>query len=74
VFLDIWLQRQQARRAATAGTVKKDHAEVPVVMIPARQYRDRGRGHQRGAYDFIESPFKSGPADSVATRRWRRRA
>ena len=60
VFLDIWLQGSELDGLAILDELKKHHADLPVVMIS-------GHGNvevavsaiQRGAYDYIEKPFKT---------------
>lgn len=60
VFLDIWLQGSDRDGLAVLDELKKHHADLPVVMIS-------GHGNvevavsaiQRGAYDYIEKPFKT---------------
>src|SRR3569832_2754842 len=69
VFLDIWLQGSKLDGLQLLEQVKKDHPDLPVVMIS-------GLGNivtavaaiKRGAYDFIEKPFKADRLILVATR------
>src|SRR5204863_264037 len=49
--------------------IKKDHADVPVVMISGHGNIETAvAAIKRGAYDFIEKPFKSDRLVLVATR------
>ncbi len=60
IILDIWLERSQLDGMAILQHVKRRFAWIPVVMIS-------GHGNialaveaiKRGAYDFIEKPFKT---------------
>src|SRR3982075_4490086 len=60
VFLDIWLQGSKLDGLQLLEQIKKDHAEVPVVMISGHGNIETAvAAIKRGAYDFIEKPFKS---------------
>src|ERR1700722_20254936 len=58
VFLDMWLQGSRLDGLPLLELVRREHADVPVVM-------NSGHGNietavaaiKRGAYDFIEKPF-----------------
>ncbi len=60
IFLDIWLQGSRLDGLELLDVIKREHPEVPVVMIS-------GHGNietavvaiKRGAYDFIEKPFNA---------------
>src|SRR6266436_4118930 len=69
VFLDIWLQGSKLDGLQLLEQIKKDHAEVPVVMISGHGNIETAvAAIKRGAYDFIEKPFKSDRLILVATR------
>src|SRR6202012_6083640 len=60
VFLDIWLQGSKLDGLQLLEQIKKDHAEVPVVMISGHGNIETAvAAIKRGAYDFIEKPFKA---------------
>src|SRR6202042_3270574 len=60
VFLDIWLQGSKLDGLQLLEQVKREHAEVPVVMISGHGNIETAvAAIKRGAYDFIEKPFKS---------------
>src|SRR6266498_4769844 len=69
VFLDIWLQGSKLDGLQLLEQIKKDHADVPVVMISGHGNIETAvAAIKRGAYDFIEKPFKSDRLILVATR------
>src|SRR6266581_2835443 len=69
VFLDIWLQGSKLDGLQLLEQIKKDHAEVPVVMISGHGNIETAvAAIKRGAYDLIEKPFKSDRLILVATR------
>src|ERR1700682_1068135 len=69
VFLDIWLQGSKLDGLQLLEQIKKDHAEVPIVMISGHGNIETAvAAIKRGAYDFIEKPFKSDRLILVATR------
>uniref|UniRef100_Q07MY7 Two component, sigma54 specific, transcriptional regulator, Fis family n=1 Tax=Rhodopseudomonas palustris (strain BisA53) TaxID=316055 RepID=Q07MY7_RHOP5 len=69
VFLDIWLQGSKLDGLQLLEQIKKDHAEVPVVMISGHGNIETAvAAIKRGAYDFIEKPFKSDRLILVANR------
>src|SRR6201991_4435354 len=69
VFLDIWLQGSKLDGLQLLEQVKRDHAEMPVVMISGHGNIETAvAAIKRGAYDFIEKPFKSDRLILVATR------
>src|SRR6195256_2740692 len=69
VFLDIWLQGSTLDGLELLGQIKKDHADVPVVMISGHGNIETAvAAIKRRAYDFIEKPFKSDRLILVATR------
>src|SRR3978361_2150167 len=69
VFLDIWLRGSKLDGLQLLEQIKKDHAEVPVVMISGHGNIETAvAAIQRGAYDFIEKPFKADRLVLVADR------
>src|SRR6187455_1856171 len=69
VFLDIWLQGSKLDGLQLLELIKRDHADVPVVMISGHGNIETAvAAIKRGAYDFIEKPFKSDRLVLVADR------
>src|SRR6201986_153266 len=69
VFLDIWLQGSKLDGLQLLEQVKKDHPDLPVVMISGHGNIETAvAAIKRGAYDFIEKPFKSDRLILGATR------
>lgn len=69
VFLDIWLQGSRLDGLQVLEHVKHDHPDVPVVMISGHGNIETAvAAIKRGAYDFIEKPFKADRLVLVATR------
>ena len=69
VFLDIWLQGSKLDGLQLLDTVKREHAELPVVMISGHGNIETAvAAIKQGAYDFMEKPFKSDRLLLVATR------
>src|SRR6202050_2266026 len=69
VFLDIWLQGSRLDGLQLLEHVKRDHADLPVVMISGHGNIETAvAAIKRGAYDLIEQPFKSDRLILVATR------
>ncbi|MCK7473417.1 MAG: sigma-54 dependent transcriptional regulator [Rhodopseudomonas palustris] len=70
VFLDIWLQGSKLDGLQLLEQIKKDHADLPVVMISGHGNIETAvAAIKRGAYDFIEKPFKSDRLILVANAR-----
>jgi two-component system nitrogen regulation response regulator NtrX len=60
VLLDIWLQGSALDGMQILDVVKRDHPNVPVVMISGHGNVETAvAAIKRGAYDFIEKPFKA---------------
>jgi two-component system nitrogen regulation response regulator NtrX len=60
VFLDIWLQGSKLDGLALLDEIKKLHPDLPVVMISGHGTIETAvSAIRRGAYDFIEKPFKA---------------
>ncbi|MBB6250380.1 sigma-54-dependent transcriptional regulator [Nitrospirillum iridis] len=60
IILDIWLQGSRLDGLQILDEMKRDHPEVPVVMISGHGTIETAvAALKKGAYDFIEKPFKS---------------
>ena len=60
VFLDIWMQGSRLDGLQLLDEIKKLHPELPVVMISGHGNIETAvSAIRRGAYDFIEKPFKT---------------
>jgi two-component system nitrogen regulation response regulator NtrX len=60
VFLDIWLQGSKLDGLALLDQIKSMHPDLPVVMISGHGTIETAvSAIRRGAYDFIEKPFKA---------------
>src|ERR1700759_580641 len=69
VFLDIWLQGSKLDGLQLLEQIKKDNPDLPVVMISGHGNIETAvAAIKRGAYDFIEKPFKADRLILVATR------
>jgi two-component system nitrogen regulation response regulator NtrX len=69
VFLDIWLQGSKLDGLQLLDAIKLEHPELPVVMISGHGNIETAvSAIRRGAYDFIEKPFKADRLLLVATR------
>jgi two-component system nitrogen regulation response regulator NtrX len=69
VFLDIWLQGSRLDGLQLLDQVKEQHPELPVVMISGHGNIETAvSAIKRGAYDFIEKPFKADRLVLVADR------
>lgn len=69
VFLDIWLQGSRLDGLQVLEVVKKQHEDLPVVMISGHGNVETAVSAIKfGAYDFIEKPFKSDRLLLVADR------
>lgn len=59
VFLDIWLQGSSMDGLAVLDELKRHHSELPVVMISGHGGIETAvSAIHKGAYDYIEKPFK----------------
>src|SRR5437660_5341829 len=68
-FLDIWLQGSKLDGLQLLDTIKQEHPELPIVMISGHGNIETAvAAIKRGAYDFIEKPFKADRLILVATR------
>ena len=69
VFLDIWLQGSRLDGLSLLDEIKKQYPDLPVVMISGHGNIETAvSAIKRGAYDFIEKPFKSDRLILVAER------
>jgi two-component system nitrogen regulation response regulator NtrX len=69
VFLDIWLQGSRLDGLQLLDALKQEHPELPVVMISGHGNIETAvSAIKRGAYDFIEKPFKADRLVLVADR------
>jgi two-component system, NtrC family, nitrogen regulation response regulator NtrX len=60
VFLDIWLQGSRLDGLQVLDVIKDQHPDVPVVMISGHGNIETAvSAIKKGAYDFIEKPFKA---------------
>lgn len=60
VFLDIWMQGSRLDGLQLLDVVKKLHPELPVVMISGHGNIETAvSALKRGAFDYIEKPFKT---------------
>lgn len=60
LVLDIWLQGSQLDGLELLDEVKRDHPDLPVVMISGHGNVETAvSAMKKGAYDFIEKPFKA---------------
>ena len=69
VFLDIWLQGSRLDGLALLAVIKQKFPDLPVVMISGHGGVETAvAAIKRGAYDFIEKPFKADRLILVAER------
>lgn len=69
VFLDIWLQGSRLDGLQVLDQIKESHPDLPVVMISGHGNIETAvSAIKRGAYDFIEKPFKADRLVLVADR------
>jgi len=60
VLLDIWLQGSQLDGLGILDKIKQMHPDLPVIMISGHGTIETAvSAIKRGAYDFIEKPFKA---------------
>ena len=60
VILDIWLQGSRHDGLEVLSLIKKQHPELPVVIISGHGNIETAvTAIKRGAYDYIEKPFKT---------------
>src|SRR5581483_10540616 len=69
LFLDIWLQGSKRDGLQLLENVNGHHPELPIVMISGHGNIETAvAAIKRGAYDFIEKPFKADRLVLVANR------
>ena len=69
IFLDIWLQGSRLDGLALLDEIKREHIDTPVIMISGHGNIETAvSAIKRGAYDYIEKPFKSDRLVLVAER------
>ena len=69
VFLDIWMQGSRLDGLSLLDAVKAEHPDLPVVMISGHGNIETAvAAIRRGAYDYIEKPFKADRLVLVAER------
>ena len=69
LFLDIWLHGSRLDGLQLLDAIKQSHPDLPVVMISGHGNIETAvSAIKRGAYDFIEKPFKADRLVLVATR------
>jgi len=60
VLLDIWLQGSRVDGLTLLAEIKRDHPDVPVVMMTGHGTIETAvAAIKQGAYEFIEKPFQS---------------
>ncbi len=68
VFLDIWLQGSRLDGLALLDVIHEQHPELPVVIISGHGNIETAvSAIKRGAYDYIEKPFKADRLVLIAT-------
>lgn len=69
VFLDIWMQGSKLDGLQLLDELKQKHPDLPVVMISGHGNIETAvAAIKKGAYDFIEKPFKADRLLLVASR------
>ncbi len=69
IFLDIWIQGSKLDGLELLDEIKKDHPDLPIVMISGHGNIETAvSAIQGGAYDYIEKPFKVDRLVMVAER------
>src|ERR1700744_2756759 len=69
VFLDIWLQGSRLDGLQLLDSLKAEHSELPIVMISGHGNIETAvSAIKRGAFDFIEKPFKADRLLLIAER------
>jgi two-component system nitrogen regulation response regulator NtrX len=69
VFLDIWIQGSRLDGLQLLDIIKEQNPDLPVVMISGHGNIETAvSAIKRGAYDFIEKPFKADRLVLVAER------
>ncbi len=69
IFLDIWLKGSRLDGLQILDVIQEQHPELPVVMISGHGNIETAvAAIKKGAYDFIEKPFKADRLVLVAQR------
>src|SRR5689334_9605148 len=69
VFLDVWLKGSRLDGLQLLDSLKQEHPELPIVLISGHGNKETAvTAIERGAYDFIEKPFKADRLMLVAER------
>ncbi|MBV9331831.1 MAG: sigma-54-dependent Fis family transcriptional regulator, partial [Alphaproteobacteria bacterium] len=69
VILDIWLQNSRLDGIQVLDALKREHADLPVLMISGHGTIETAVASiRKGAYDFIEKPFKADRLIHVVAR------
>lgn len=69
VFLDIWMQGSRLDGLSLLDEIRTRHPELPVVMISGHGNIETAvSAIKRGAFDFIEKPFKADRLVLIAER------
>jgi len=69
IFMDIWLQGSDLDGLGLLDIIRKQHPDLPVVMISGHGNIETAvSAIQRGAYDYIEKPFKADRLLLIAER------
>ena len=69
VFLDVWMQGSRLDGLGLLDEIKSRHPELPVVMISGHGNIEMAvNAIRRGAFDFIEKPFKADRLILIAER------
>jgi two-component system nitrogen regulation response regulator NtrX len=69
MILDIWLQGSRLDGLEVLSAVKRAHPDLPVVIISGHGNIETAvTAIKRGAYDYIEKPFKADRLSLVTTR------
>ena len=69
IFLDIWMQGSRLDGLGLLDVIKEAHADLPVVVISGHGNIETAvSAIKRGAYEYIEKPFKSDRLLLVAER------
>jgi two-component system nitrogen regulation response regulator NtrX len=69
VFLDVWMQGSRLDGLGLLDEIKNRHPELPVVMISGHGNIEMAvNAIRRGAFDFIEKPFKADRLILIAER------
>lgn len=69
VILDIWLQGSRLDGLEVLAKVKRQHPELPIVIISGHGNIETAvAAIKRGAYEYIEKPFKADRLILVTTR------